>query len=70
MLRSCVLKYGKRLDKSSPYAEFSYNNSYEACIEMAPFEALYGRQCRTPLFWSQTGESQVFGPEVLKDAKK
>jgi hypothetical protein len=37
---------------------------------MTPFEALYGRQCRTPLFWSQTGESQVFGPEVLKDAEK
>jgi hypothetical protein len=36
---------------------------------MAPFEALYGRQCRTPLFWSQTGESQVFGAEVLKDAE-
>jgi hypothetical protein len=37
---------------------------------MAPYQALYGRQCRTPLFWSQTGESQVFGPEVLKDAEK
>jgi hypothetical protein len=61
MLRACVLKYGKSWDKSLPYAEFSYNNSYEA---------LYGRQCRTPLFWSQTRESQVFGPEVLKDAEK
>jgi hypothetical protein len=37
---------------------------------MAPYEALYGHQCRTPLFWSQTGESQVFEPEVLKDAEK
>jgi hypothetical protein len=37
---------------------------------MAPYEALYGRQCRTSLFWSQTGESQAFGPEVLKDAEK
>jgi hypothetical protein len=37
---------------------------------MAPYEALYGRQCQTPLFWSQTGESQVFGPGVLKDAEK
>jgi hypothetical protein len=37
---------------------------------MAPYEALYGRQCRTPLFWSQTGESQVFGPKVLKDAER
>jgi hypothetical protein len=70
MLRVCMLKYGKSWDKSLPYAKFSYNNSYQASIEMAPYEALYGRQCRTPLFWSQTGESQIFGPEVLKDAEK
>jgi hypothetical protein len=70
MLRACALKYGKCWDKSLPYAEFSYNNSYQDSIEMAPFEALYGRQCRTPLFWSQTRESQIFGPEVLKDAVK
>jgi hypothetical protein len=50
--------------------EFSYNNSYQARIKMAPFEALYRRQCRTPLFWSQTGERQVFGPKVLKDAER
>jgi hypothetical protein len=37
---------------------------------MAPYEALYGRQCRTPLFWTHTGESQVFGPGVLKNAEK
>jgi hypothetical protein len=43
MLRACVLKYGKSWDKSLPYAEFSYNNSYQASIEMAPFEVLYGR---------------------------
>jgi hypothetical protein len=50
MLRACALKYGKTWDKSLPHAEFSYNNSYQASIEMALFEALYGRQCRTPLF--------------------
>jgi hypothetical protein len=70
MLRACALKYEKSWDKSLPYAEFSYNNSYQASIKMAPYEALYGCQCRTPLFWSQTGESQVFGPEVLKDVEK
>jgi hypothetical protein len=70
MLRACALKYGKNWDKSLPYVEFSYNNSYQASIKMAPYEALYGWQCRTPLFWSQTEESQVFGPEVLKDAEK
>jgi hypothetical protein len=52
MLRACALKYGKSWDKSLAYIEFSYNNSYQASIEMAPFEALYGQQCRTPLFWS------------------
>jgi hypothetical protein len=70
ILRACVLRYGKSWDKILPYAEFSYNNSYQASIEMAPFEAPYGRQCRTSLFWSQTRESQVFGLEVLRDAEK
>jgi hypothetical protein len=70
MLRACALKYGKGWDKSLPYAEFSYNNNYQASIKMALYEALYGRQCQTPLFWSQTGESQVFRPEVLKDAER
>jgi hypothetical protein len=70
MLRACALKYGKSWDKSLPYAEFSYNISYQAIIKMAPYEALYGRRCRTPLFWSQTGESQVFRSEVLKDVEK
>jgi hypothetical protein len=70
MLSACALKYRKSWDKSLPYAEFSYNNSYQTSIKMAPFEALYGRPCRTPLFWSQTGESQVFGPEVLRDAER
>jgi len=53
-----------------PYAEFSYNNSYQKSLKMAPFEVLYGRKCRTPLFWNQTGESQVFGLEVLHEAEK
>jgi hypothetical protein len=53
-----------------PYAEFSYNNSYQASLKMAPFEALYGRKCRTPLYWNQTEESQVFGPQILQEAKK
>jgi hypothetical protein len=70
MLRACALKYGKSWDKSLPYTEFSYNNNYQASIKMVPYEALYGWQCRTPLFWSQTRECQVFRPEVLKDVEK
>ncbi|KAK1607617.1 hypothetical protein QYE76_031290 [Lolium multiflorum] len=49
--------------------EFSYNNK-QASLQMAPFEALYGRKCRTPLNWSEVGESQVFGPDVLREAEE
>jgi hypothetical protein len=56
MLRACALKYGKSWDKSLPIAEFLYNNSYQASIEMAPYEALYGQRCRTPLFWTRSIE--------------
>jgi hypothetical protein len=49
-LRACALKYVKSWYKSLPYAELLYNNNYQASIKMAPFEALYGRQCTTPLF--------------------
>ena len=70
MLSAYALQYGTIWDKGLSYAEFSYNNSYQKSIKMAPFEALYGRKCRTPLFWNQTGESQVFGPKILKDAER
>jgi hypothetical protein len=50
MLRACALKYGKSWDNSLPYVKFLYNNSYLASIELAPYEALFGRQCRTLLF--------------------
>src|SRR5512143_933986 len=69
MLRACVLDFGKTWDKSLPYAEFSYNNSYQASIQMAPYEALYGRKCRTPLLWDQVGEGQVFGTDILREAE-
>ena len=70
MLRACALQYDTSWDKSLPYAEFSYNNSHQKSLKMAPFEALYGRKCRTPLFWNQIGETQVFGSDVLRDAKE
>jgi hypothetical protein len=62
-LRACALQHGSSWDKSLPYAEFSYNNSYQASLKMLPFEALYGRKCRIPLYWDQNGERQFFGPE-------
>src|ERR1041384_8412681 len=70
MLRACALKSGQSWDKNLSYADFSYNNSYQASLQMSPFEALYGRKCRTPLFWDQTGERQVFGLEVIKRAEE
>jgi transposase InsO family protein len=56
MLRACALQHGCSWDKSLPCAEFSYNNSYQASLKISPFEALYGRKCRTPLYWDQTCE--------------
>jgi hypothetical protein len=70
MLRACALQHGSSWDKSLPYAESSYNNSYQASLKMSPFEALYGRKCRTPLYWDQTGERQFFGPELIQEAEE
>jgi hypothetical protein len=56
MLRACVIHFDKSWDKFLALAEFAYDNSYQASLKMAPFEALYGRRCRTPLNWSQAGE--------------
>jgi hypothetical protein len=55
MLRACVLEFPQKWDDCLPL-EFSYNNSYQESIKMAPFEALYGRRCRTPLNWSEPSE--------------
>jgi hypothetical protein len=70
MLRAYVLQYGKNWEKCLPLAEFSYNNSYQTSLKMAPFEALYGRHCRTPLNWSQTGERKIFGPDLVSEAEE
>ena len=70
MLRACALDYKSSWDGNLPYAEFSYNNIYQASIEMSPFEALYGRKCTTPLLWSGVGERSLFGPEIIKEAEE
>jgi hypothetical protein len=70
ILRACALRYGRSWDKSLSYAEFSYNNSYQESLKMAPFEMLYGRRCQTPLFWNETGERRVFGPDILEEVEK
>jgi hypothetical protein len=65
MLRACALQHGSSWDKSLPYAEFSYNNSYQTSLKMSPFEILYDRKCKTPLFLDQTRGRQFFGPELI-----
>ena len=70
MLRACVLSFGAKWDESLPLAEFSYNNSHQESIKMAPFEALYARRCQTPLNWSEAGERWFFGPDVVKEAEE
>ena len=70
MLRACAIQYGTSWDKSLPYVEFSYNNSYQASLKKSLFEALYGRRCRTPLLWDQVGEKQTFGPAIIQDVEE
>src|SRR3954466_7845322 len=69
MLRACVISFGKKWEESLPFAELSYNNSYQASLKMALFEVLYGRKCRTPLNWSETGERTLIGPEIIQHAE-
>ena len=70
MLRACALDYGSSWDDSLPSAEFSYYNSYQASLKMAPFEALYGRRCRTPLLWDEVGGRQLFGPDLIMESEE
>ncbi len=70
MLRACALDHGSSWDENLPYAEFSYNNSYQTSIKTSPFDVLYGKRCRTPLLWDGVGERQLFGPDLIKDAEE
>ncbi|WVZ93654.1 hypothetical protein U9M48_039619 [Paspalum notatum var. saurae] len=70
MLRACALTYSTKWEECLPLAEFAYNNSYQKSLEMAPFEALYGRKYRTPLNWSEPGEQVTFGPNLVTQAEE
>ncbi|GJR28453.1 putative reverse transcriptase domain-containing protein [Tanacetum coccineum] len=67
MLHACVIDFGKGWVKHLPLAEFSYNNSYYDSIKAAPYEALYGRKCRSPVCWAEVGEAQLTGPELIQE---
>lgn len=80
MLRACMIDFGKAWDTHLPLIEFSYNNSYHTSIKVAPFEALYGRKCRSPLCWAEVGDTQLAkgqvsnstftGPEIIRETTK
>ncbi|GJT14046.1 putative reverse transcriptase domain-containing protein [Tanacetum coccineum] len=67
MLCACAIDFGKGWVNHLPLVEFSYNNSYHASIKAAPFEALYGRKCRSPICWAEVGEVQLTGPEIVQE---
>ena len=66
MLRACVMEFKGSWDTNLALMEFAYNNSYQASIEMAPFEAMYGRKFRTPVCWDEVGQRRLVGPELVQ----
>jgi hypothetical protein len=69
MLRACVLEHQESWGQNLPSAEFSYNNSYQESLKMAPFEELYGHRCLTPLNWIEPGENVIFGLDLVEEAE-
>ncbi|XP_070056889.1 uncharacterized protein [Nicotiana tomentosiformis] len=68
MLRACVLDLKGSWDDHLSLIEFAYNNSLHANIQMVPFEALYGRRCRSPAGWFEVGEAELIGPDLVHQA--
>ncbi|GJR48659.1 putative reverse transcriptase domain-containing protein [Tanacetum coccineum] len=70
MLQACVIDFGKGWERHLPLVEFSYNNSYHASIKAAPFEELYGRKCKSPVCWTEVGDVQLTGQEIILETSK
>ena len=70
MLRACVLDHKGSWEEHLLLVEFAYNNSYQASIKMAPYEALYGRPCRSPICWTEVGESSITGLDLIRDTSE
>ena len=70
MLRACVLDHKGSWEEHFPLVEFTYNNSYQASIQMVSYEAFYGRPCRSPLCWTEVGESSITGPDLIRDTSE
>ena len=67
---SCVIDYEGSWDRHIPLVEFVYNNSFKSSIGMAPYEALYGRKCRTPLCWTELSEKKLIGPDLILETEE
>ena len=69
-VRACVLDLKGSWEEHSSLVEFAYNNSYQASIQMAPCEVLYGRPCQSPICWTEVGERSSIGSNLVKDTSK
>ena len=69
-MRACVIDFKGSWDNHLQLIEFSYNNSYHSCIGIIPFEALYGRRCRSPVAWFEVGESSILGFDIIHENVK
>nr|GFC59718.1 reverse transcriptase domain-containing protein [Tanacetum cinerariifolium] len=67
MLRACMIDFGNGWERHLPLVEFLYNNSYHASIKDAPFEALYGRKCQSPICWAEVRDAQLTGLEIIQE---
>ena len=70
MIQACVLDLKDNWEEHLPLVEFAYNNSYQASLQMAPYEALYGKPCRSQICWTEVGESSITGPDFIRDTSK
>ncbi|XP_009764534.2 uncharacterized protein LOC142161986 [Nicotiana tabacum] len=68
MLRACIHEFGRSWDTYLPLDEFAYNNSFQSSIQMASYEALYGRRCRSSIGWFEAGETNLLGPDLVQEA--
>ena len=67
ILRACIIDFASTWELHLPLIEFAYNNSFHSSIGMASFKALYGRPCRSPLWWAEVGENQLLGPDMIQE---
>ena len=70
MQRACVLAHKGSWEERLPLVGFAYNNSYQVSIQMASYATLYGRPCRSPICWTEVGESSITGPDLIRDTFK